>query len=67
MSAVATVHSSTTLGPVTEAQCMASLAAEDMSRPVGSATALSRSEAAFLRYPEGPAIAGVVVVEAESS
>ena len=47
MSAVATVHSSTTLGPVTEAQCMPLVWARDMSEPMGSAAALSRSGVAF--------------------
>ena len=67
MSAVATVHSRTTLGPTMEAQCMLSLFQASMFEPVGCAAALSRSGVAFLRYPEGPAIDGVVVVEAESS
>ena len=67
MSAVATVHSSTTLGPVTEAPDELSLSDTSHGSAVGSATSLSRSGVAFLRIRRPSDIDGVVVVEAESS
>ena len=67
MSAVATVHSSTTLGPVTEAPEELSLPSTGHGSVVGSATSLSRSHVSGLRNPFRQSIDGVVVVEAESS
>ena len=49
-SALDAVVSRAALGPATEAPAVGSLAGEDMLRPVGSATALSRSDCLFPRY-----------------
>ena len=48
-SALTTVLSRATLGPVTEAPGVLSRVAKDMLRPVGSGTFLSRSDTAILR------------------
>ena len=49
-SALDGVLSRAALGPATEAPAVGSLAVKDMLRPVGSATALSRSDSSILRY-----------------
>ena len=66
-SALDAVVSRAALGPATEAPAVGSLAGEDMLRPVGSATALSRFEAAFRRYIYRRSVAVVSAVVTQSS
>ena len=66
-SALDAVVSRAALGPATEASAVPSRVLEDMLRPVGSATALSRSDTASLRVQVRSVVAVVSAVGTQSS